>query len=318
VLNRRLPVRADTAALVTEAAETIGYHGAGLLKQRLLEVPRRHFGFLLQKRTEPFYQALAAGLTEATETANFIRGRASVAFVDEVNPAAIAARLRELAPRVNAVAMVAVDHPAVNEAVEWTVALGKPVVTLLTDLTTPARAASVSVDRRRSGRTAAWAITRLARRPGTIGILIGSHRYLSQEVSEIACRSYVREYAPDFRVLEPVVVLDDPRIAHEAVADMLASNPDLVGIYSAGGGGDGVALAVREENAGRRVIVVCNELTPTARSALGDGTIDLVLGTPIAALAAKAVAVLEGAIAGRVSGGTQYLLPADLHISESI
>jgi LacI family transcriptional regulator len=318
VLNRRLPVRADTAARVIEAADSIGYHAAGLLKQRLVELPRRSFGFLLQKRTEPFYQALAAGLTDATESAEFIRGRASIAFVDEVSPGAIAARLRDLAPRVDAVAMVAVDHPSVNEAVEWSVGLGKPVVTLLTDLTTPARAACVSVDRRRSGRTAAWAITRLARQPGKIGILIGSHRYLSQELSEIACRGYVREYAPAFQVLEPIVVLDDPRIAHEAVVDMLASNPDLVGIYSAGGGGDGVALAVREEKAGSRVVVVCNELTPTTRSALGDGSVDLVLGSPIAALARKAVEAMEGALLGRVTGGTQFLLPADLHISESI
>ena len=318
VLNRRLPVRGDTAARVTEAAEAIGYHGAGLLKRRLLEVPRRHFGFLLQKRSEPFYQALAAGLSEAVEAADFIRGRASIAFVDEVSPGAIAARLRELAPRVDAMALVAVDHPSVNEAVAWASAQGKPVVTLLTDLTTPARAACVSVDRRRSGRTAAWAITRLARQPGKIGILIGSHRYLSQELSEIACRGYVREYAPAFQVLEPVVVLDDPRIAHEAVIDMLSSNPDLVGIYSAGGGGDGVARAISEEKAGERVVVVCNELTPTTRSALGDGTVDLVLGTPIAALARKAVEAMEGALLGRVAGGTQFLLPADLHISESI
>jgi len=90
VLNGRLPVSADTAARVTQAAETIGFHAVGLLKQRLVAVPRRTFGFLLQKRSEPFYQALAAGLTEAVHAADFIRGRALVEFVDELNPVAIA------------------------------------------------------------------------------------------------------------------------------------------------------------------------------------------------------------------------------------
>ena len=47
VLNRRLPVREDTALRVVAAAETIGYHATGLLKRRLAEAPRRHFGFLL-------------------------------------------------------------------------------------------------------------------------------------------------------------------------------------------------------------------------------------------------------------------------------
>ena len=318
VLNHRLPVSEDTAGRVTQAAEAIGFHAVGLLRQRLVSVPRRTFGFLLQKRSEPFYQALAAGLTEAVHLADFMRGRAVIEFVDELNPAAIADRLRELAPSVDGIGLVAMDHPAVNEAIEWAAAAGKPCLPLLTDVTAPSRAGVVSVDRRRSGRTAAWAITRLARQPGRIGILIGSHRYLSQEVSEISFRSYVREYAPDFQVLEPVVVLDDPRIAYEAVVDMLASNPDLVGIYSAGGGGNGVTEAVRDERAGDRLVVVCNELTPTTRAGLIAGDIDLVLGTPIAALARSAVEALERAVAGTAEGRVEILLPADLHISESV
>jgi LacI family transcriptional regulator len=318
VLNRRLPVSDDTAARVTAAAEAIGYHAVGLLRQRLVEVPRRTFGFILQKRSNPFYQALGAGLTEATHGAAFMRGRAIVEFTDEINPALLAARIRDMAPRVDALAIVAVDHPAVNEAVEWAAAEGKPVFTLLTDLTAPSRAGCISVDRRRSGRTAAWAISRLAKRPGPIGILIGSHRYLSQEISEISFRSYVREHAPAFQVLEPVVVLDDRRIAYEAVIDMLNSHPDLVGIYAAGGGGEGLAEALAEEGAGGRVVAVCNELTAVTRAALIDGTIDLVLGTPVAAIARETIAAMERRLSGGADGRTEVLLPADLHISETI
>ena len=62
VLNRRLPVREDTARRVATAAEAIGYHAAGLLKRRLSEVPRRTLGFLLQKRQDSFYQAFGAEL----------------------------------------------------------------------------------------------------------------------------------------------------------------------------------------------------------------------------------------------------------------
>src|SRR5688572_8479852 len=58
VLNHRLPVRHETALRVVEAAERIGYHAAGLLKQRMKEAPGRRLGFLLQKPDE-FYRALA-------------------------------------------------------------------------------------------------------------------------------------------------------------------------------------------------------------------------------------------------------------------
>ena len=66
VLNRRLKVSDDTAARVTAAAEAIGYHGLRLLRQRSSELPQRTFGFVLQKHNDAFYQALAAGLADAT------------------------------------------------------------------------------------------------------------------------------------------------------------------------------------------------------------------------------------------------------------
>lgn len=318
VLNRRAPVSEHVASRVMQAAEAIGYHGIGLLKQRLEQIPRRRFGFILQKRQSPFYQDLAAALTRETEQAPFMHGRAIVEFVDELIPSAIAGRIRGLAPQVDALGVVAVDHPLVNDAAEWAAAEGRPVFALLSDITAPSRAGQISVDRRRTGRTAAWAITRLNHKPGKVGILIGSHRYLSQEITEISFRSYFREFAPAFQLLEPLVNLDDGRIAHEAVVDMIASNPGLVGLFAAGGGQDGLVQALREEKGARKIVTACLELTAVTRAALLDGTIDLVLATPVAALAREAVVAMENAVAGGVSGRTDILLPADLFISENV
>lgn len=318
VLNRRLPVRQDTAIRVVEAAEAIGYHATGLLKRRLTEVPRRSFGFLLQKRHDTFYQALGAELVAATRAFDGMDGKAMVEFVDELVPARIAARIRDLAERVDAMAIVAVDHPVVNEAVEAVVGIGKPVFTLLSDITSPARSCYLAVDSRRAGRTAAWTISRLAKQPGKVGILLGSHRYLSQEISEISFRSYMREHAPHFQAMEPIINLDDERIAYEAVADMLASNPDLAGIYVSGGGQEGLVRALREES-GRHVIAVCNELTPSTRAALIDGTIDMALRTPIEAMAARAVALMADANGVAKSDiPAQVLFPAEIYISENV
>ena len=318
VLNRRLPVREDTALRVVAAAESIGYHATGLLKQRMTEVKPCTLGFLLQKHDD-FYKALANELLNATKTASSIRGKAIIEFMDEIVPSFIAAKIREIAPRVDVLAIVAVDHPLVSEAIEEIVAKGKPVFTLLSDLTTPARAGYIGVDARKAGRTAAWTISRLARKPGKIGILLGSHRYLSQETAEISFRSYMRENAPQFQLLEPLVNLDDQRIAYEAVEDMISTNADLVGIYMSGGGMGGLIRALRDENAGGRIIAVCNELIPVTRSALIDGTIDLILATPLAALASLAVSAMARAAGSeRHEGGTLIQLPAEIFVSENI
>ena len=186
-----------------------------------------------------------------------MRGRAVVEFMDEIVPAMIAAKIVEAGSKADALAVVAVDHPLVNEAIAAVTARGKPIFTLLSDVTAPSRSGYLAVDSRKAGRTAAWAISRLAKAPGKVGILLGSHRYLSQELSEISFRSYMREHAPEFQLLEPLINLDDQRIAYEAVTDMIASNPDLGGIYVAGGGTEGVIRALRDEQAGGGASLPC-------------------------------------------------------------
>ncbi|KKB11440.1 LacI family transcriptional regulator [Devosia geojensis] len=317
VLNRRLPVREATALRVLEAAERIGYYATGLLKRRLREAPPRTFGFLLQRRST-FYLGFAQALTQATDASPSIDGRAIVEHVESIVPSVIAARLREMAARVDAIAMVAIDHPTVNEAIDAVAEAGTPVVLLLSDVTAPRRAGCLMVDRHKSGRTAGWAIARLSREPGKVGIVIGSHRYQSQEISEISFRSYLREHAPHLTLLEPVVNLDDQQVSYEVVSDLVASNPDLVGIYDCGGGEQGLVQALREEGSGRRIVTVCNELTPVTREALVDGVIDMVLGTPVGELARRTVAVLADVTAEPHRGMTQVLLPADLLVSESV
>lgn len=314
VLNNRLPVRIETALRVVEAAERIGYHAAGLMKQRIRERPVRRLGFLLQKRDE-FYRAFGEALAAETAAATQVRGKPVVEFNEEIVPVTIAQRIRDMAKRVDAMAAVAVDHPLVNEAIE---SAGIPVFTLLTDVTAPSRAGLLSADTRKSGRTAAWAITRLARQPGKIGILIGSHRYLSQEIAEISVRSYVRENAPQFTTLEPIINLEDQNIAYAAVRELMAANDDLAGIYVAGGGGEGFIRALREARGSRRIVAVCNELTPVTRQALIEGVIDLVLDTPIARLAKGAVEAMLEAVANPRAGMVQVLLPPALYTSENI
>jgi LacI family transcriptional regulator len=319
VLNRRLPVREDTAVRVVQAAEAIGYHATGLLKRRLTETPQRRFGFLLQKRQDAFYQSFGKELADATKRATYIDGRPIIEFMDELVPALIAARIRDVAPRVDALAIVAVDHPLVNEAVDAVVAMGKPVFTLLSDITTTAKTGHLGLDARKVGRTAAWTIARIASGPGKIGILVGSHRYLNQEMAEISFRSYMREHAPEFTLLEPIINLDDERIAYEAVTDLVETNPDLVGIYVSGGGQDGLIRALRDERAARRIVAVCNELTPMTRAALIDGTVDLVLATPLAATSTRIVEMMAKACsAAELPHMAPVLFSADIYMSENI
>jgi LacI family transcriptional regulator len=157
VINRRLPVSDDTAQRVVQAAEAIGYHATGLLKRRLVEAPVRRFGFLLQKRHDFFYHALGDRLALETTQSRAIQGKAVVDYVDELSPQLIVDRLKLLAPKVDAIGIVAVEHPLVSEAVARVAESGKPVITLISDINSAKRTSYLAVDSRKRGRTAAWA-----------------------------------------------------------------------------------------------------------------------------------------------------------------
>ncbi|WP_029076274.1 LacI family DNA-binding transcriptional regulator [Kaistia adipata] len=319
VLNQRAPVRRETAERVLAAAEAIGYHGTGLLKRRLEEtaVPKT-FGFLLQRRADAFYQEMAAALAGATRAVKAVRGRPVVEFVEDISAATVADKLLALGARVDALAVVAADHPKVTEAVETLRARGVGVLTLLSELSAPS-IGHVGIEHRKAGRTAAWAIARLAKRPGSVGIFVGSHRYVGHELSEMSFRAYFREHAPEFRLLEPLANLEDPHLAHEGTLELLKRNPDLVGIYVAGGGMAGLVSALREADPDRRVIAVCNELVPETRAALVDGVVDAVISTPVVALAEQAVAIMTRAVTPAAGEGeARVLLPFHLYVAENV
>jgi len=130
-----------------------------------------------------------------------------------------------------------------------------------------------------------------------VGIIVGSHRFLCQETAEISFRAYLRENAPEFAPLEPLVNLEEPRIAYAATQDMIATHPDLVGLYICGGGKEGVIAGARDEPRSRGLAIVCNELTAEARAGLIDGVLTAVISTPTALLADRAVSAMSGAIA---------------------
>jgi LacI family transcriptional regulator len=320
VLNRRHPVREETTRRVLKAAEEIGFHATALIRQRLSpDAPQRTFGFVLQKETHHFYQMLAAALKDAAHAAAGVRGQPFITFASALTPTATLERLVEVGSQADAVGIVSVDHPSINLHIEELRRQGVPTFGVLTGLTTPGWAGYVGIDNRKAGRLAAWTIARTAREPGKVGILVGSHRYLGHEMREIGFRSYFREHAPSFQILDAVVNLEEPAIAYEATLDLLKRHSDLVGICVAGGGMEGVIQALRDERCAGRLSVVVNELTPDTRAALTDDVVTLVIGTPIRQLATTLVdAMLRAADGGPMNGTpSQIMLPFEIYTSEN-
>jgi len=319
VLNGRAPVRRSTADRVLSAARELGYHAQGLMERRVDQlVPHKRLGFILQKKSKWFYQALSEQIMRSVPDLTRIRAAAEVAFVESLSPGDLAAALRSMADDVDAIALVSIDHPAVHAAIGDCASVNVPVFALLSPLSTPAIAGYVGIDGRRAGRTAGWAMAKFVGHGDEVGILVGSHRYLGHEALEAGFRSALREYAPHAGLRDSLVYLDDAAVAYEAASEILRSVPGLKGLYHCGGGVSGVIRALTEAGRARDVFYICHERSPYADEGLIEGTVDLLIANPVSQVVSKTLDLMEQSVTGKLSGTANGIIDFQLVTPENL
>lgn len=319
VLNGRAPVRQATADRVLAAARELGYHAQGVMQRRVDQlVPHKRLGFILQKKSKWFYQTLSDGLRASVTGLKTVRATAEVTFIESLSPDELASALRMMAGSVDAVALVSIDHPSVHSAISDCASADVPVFALLSPLNAPDVAGYVGIDGRRAGRTAGWAMARLAGRGDEIGILVGSHRYLGHEALEAGFRSALREYAPNARLRDSLVYLDDAAVAYEAASELLRSVPGLKGLYHCGGGVSGVIKAIEEAGRARDIFYICHERSPHADEGLLSGTVDLLIANPVDQVVARTLDLMEQAVTGKSPGPGSGIIEFQLVTPENL
>ena len=166
---------------------------------------------------------------------------------------------------------------------------------------------------------AAWAVANLSKSPGKVGILVGNHRYRCQEMNESGFRSYFREHAPDFTLLEPLSTFETSAVAEEMTEKLLNENPDIKGLFVAGGGISGAMNALRASGRAEKIITVAHQLMDNTRGGLLDGTITMVLHDPLDKLAQEALAIMIRSCTNpEERGRTTVVLPFEIYTRENI
>jgi LacI family transcriptional regulator len=300
IINGRDKVRAGTAERVLVAAEALEFYALPALRKKLqVDQPKVRLGFLLQQSHRTFYRLIAESLSEAAalspEPVDVV-----VEHLDDLTPESVADRMLKLGEDVHAIAVITAEHARISNAIETLSARGIPTYGLISELTAGCGTGYIGLDNWRVGRTAGWAIAGLSKREGRVAILVGNHRYRCQELNETGFRSYCREHAPGFSLLEPLQTFEDNIAAREVTEQLLRREPDLVGLYVSGGGMKGVLQALQTAGKGSDIIVVGHEITDHTRDGLMDNVLSMVFAHPIRRLAADAIAQMHR----DVSGGT--------------
>lgn len=320
VLNGRLPVREETSKKVFAAAEKIGFHGVNIIRQRMLaDMPSYNLGFILRKERQAFYQDCAAELEAAALAVTNRRLHLQIHFAKTGEPGELADLLLNMSGKVQAVGATGPDHHDVASAVMALRAKGIPTFSLFTDLAQGVRETYLGTNNMKVGRTAAWLVSKLSRTPGKVLPLLGGHRFHGHSLRETGFRAYMREYAPDFEVLDALTNLETRRLTYELLMETISRHPDLAGIYCAGGGMEGAIEAMQKENRDERIVCIVHELTPESRQALLSRHISGVFQTPLREICTDLVTTMIHTIEhGMAESPGQRFLPARLWVPESL
>jgi LacI family transcriptional regulator len=217
-----------------------------------------------------------------------------------IDPVALAATLERAAEESDGIGVVPVDHPLVREAIRAVAARGVKVLTLMSDLSGLPTVGYIGIDNRAAGRLAGYLLGRLMP-PGRteVALFTGSLSYRGHEEREMGFRSLIAEEFPRLSVVEFREVGDDSARAFAETRALLATRPDLGGIYNIGGGLRGIADALEEAGRALEVVFVGHELTEAIRRYLLRGTVDAVIDQNPRVEAREAIERLRRAALGQ-------------------
>jgi LacI family transcriptional regulator len=277
VLNRRPGVHAETVERVQAAVDRLKYR-RDRLAARLARGRDHRFRFLLPTGKNAFMQALDEKVRATADYVAAERVEIDVTHVDVFDGDALALALDRLQGEVDGVAVVALDHPSVREAIDDLTASGITVVTLVSDAPRSRRAHYVGIDNSAAGRTAASLLGRfVAGRTGKVGLIAGSVALRDHVERQMGFEQVIARDFPSLRLLPIREGRDDDARVEELADALLDEHRDLVGIYNVGAGNGGIVAALEASGRSRDVVFIAHELTALSRKHLIRGTIDAVI-----------------------------------------
>lgn len=320
VLNRRAPVRAATEQKVLEAASRLGYrfvptapvNGALPAASTTLRM-----GFILLSKSYSFYHSLTDALRQQTQPLHPAGSEPLFYWHDIDDVAAVVASLHALAEQVDAIGLVALDHPLIRHAIAHISGLGVRVYALFSNFSPCGHAGYFGLDNQKAGRTAGWVTSHLLHQPGSVGVLVGDHRFTCQESCEISFRSYLREQDSARRVLEPLKTHESIDGGYHAARRLLEQHADLALIYAPCGGVEGVIHALRQQPQ-RRVALVCHGPVKDGELALIDGSITVMIRHDIKDMAAQLAQTAQQRHGGPDDHFSQVTLPFEIVTRENV
>jgi LacI family transcriptional regulator len=318
VFNRRPGVSVRTVERVEQALVKLGYR-PDPAAVRLARGIQFNFCFVLPTGTNTFMSMLASQVERSLQWLDDQNTYGDLLRVDVFDPLVLADTLRSLIGRYHGVAVVALDHPAVRDAINALVDSGIFVVTLVSDVPSSRRHRYIGIDNSSAGRTAATLMGRFSgNRRGKLGLIAGN---LSLRDHAERLFGFQQVLAAEFAGLTPLPTLegnDDALRCKVLAQSLLQDHADLIGIYSIGAGNRGIVEALEGSGRARAVIFIGHELTEFSRRYLIQGSMDAVINQDAGHEARSAARVLLAYCSGQPMIDDQERIRIDIFLRDNL
>ena len=200
-------------------------------------------------------------------------------FLDENKPASLAHHIANPGFRRSGLIVAAPDHPDVQASLWAARDAGVSVVRIVSKSDSEDGLPFVGIDNYAVGRTAAFYMSKMLKaRSGSLVALCHSGAYHVHRERIGGFSDYLQEHANPAHSFSLVMHgMDEEMLSATLFEEALSRQPDIIGIYNAGGANAAIASVLERHCLGGRVMWVGHELTEDTKRYLKDGLMDIAL-----------------------------------------
>lgn len=317
-LNGRKGISPKTARRVQRAAKKLGWK-PNFLAQSLSRRENFSTHVLLPDTRNAFVREVIRWVDTMRDDFLPYRLVPDIVMVPERNPEALAAAILSLRDETAGLAILALDDPVVQQAIDEVIAAGKPVVTLVSDAPKSKRSAYVGIDNRAAGRTVGVFMGRfLGSNPALVAVFAGANLYFDLVEREKGFLECMMARFPNVSILPSMWNVEDDELSYVAGIEVLRLHPELSGIYVAGGGLSGVARALVEMKRESSVVLIGHDISGDMPELLASGIVDVAICQDARTQVLRAMQVLSQALMHSTPPGMVQLTDIGVYVAENL
>ncbi|TMV17625.1 LacI family transcriptional regulator [Rhizobium sp. Td3] len=314
VLNNRGGVTEAKERRVVEWARKLKIDRA--LNQRAARTLR--IAVLLQRPENPFHAAVQTNFEAAMRDFPQFNFQFRIYHIEPAKPGATASLIRSLLKTCDGLVIVSAADESIAAALREFGRLGKPVITLVTDIAGSERFAYVGPDNVKAGRIAGDMMGRLlGKGGGDVLVVSGMLSMMGHEEREAGFRAVLNERYPDCRITDVLESLERAERAGDLVFSALKRNCAIRGIYNASAGASSVVNAVESLGRAGEIVFITHELTDDRRQLLRKGLIDVVIDQGPVFEVRTAIEALAAFFGRKEDPPASLMTPVQLHTIEN-